>query len=325
MTNDNSRVRCCMAKTPGLSLPSVITMGALFAVILLLVPAAVAQDSQPDDETCLMCHEGYDAGLAVSAHRLSSQMKNPAMTISCVSCHPGAEAHLDDPVAETIGNPARMSTPEQNEICASCHQPHKMTGTVGFDPHIGQDLACTDCHGVHEANVSLLLDEEGEFCGQCHVASVNRFRQRSNHPLTDGNISCISCHDFTGDLEPMVGHGGSVNCAECHQEVAGPFLHEHEAGSSFSTEGDGCIACHRPHGSPNERLLVQPGDNLCQSCHGVPPGHVTAHNGLATSYDCMDCHSAVHGSNDNRSLLDSQLGIKIGDGPGSCYCHNVLD
>lgn len=315
-----------MAKTPGFSIPTAIRAGgALLAVALLLVSVVVSQESQPDDETCLMCHEGMDAGLAATAHQLSSQVNKPAIQISCVSCHTGAAAHVDDPSVDNIGNPARMSTHEQNLVCSSCHQPHKEQGTLGFDPHIGQDLACGDCHGVHDAGVSLLLDDDGEFCGQCHVSVASGFRQRSNHPLVSGNVSCMSCHDFTGRTEPMFGHGGSTNCLSCHQELAGPFVYEHEAGSSFTTEGDGCVACHAPHGSPNERLLNQPAASLCQSCHGVPAGHLTTHNGIGSQYTCMECHSAVHGSHDNRGLLDSQLGTKIGDGPGSCFCHNVLD
>ncbi|MCB2230763.1 hypothetical protein KQH82_08620 [bacterium] len=314
-----------MAKTPGFRSPAIAGIGALLIMVLILVSVVVAQESQPDNETCLMCHEGLDASLMATTHRLTKGADKHGFQISCVSCHTGAAVHVEDPSAENIGNPARMTTVDQNEICSGCHQPHKEQGTLGFDPHIGQDLGCTDCHGVHDAGVSLLLDDDGEFCGQCHVAVVSGFRQRSNHPLTSGNISCVSCHDFSGGTEPLVGHGGSTNCASCHQELAGPFRFEHEAGSSFSTEGDGCVACHSPHGSPNERLLTQPVSSLCQSCHGTPAGHMVAHSGIGSAYACVDCHNAVHGSNDNRGLLDPQLGTKFGDGPGSCYCHNVLD
>lgn len=314
-----------MAKTPGFSSPVVIGLGALCLVALVLITFVVAQESQPDDETCLMCHDGMDAGLAASVHRLSSQTQKPTVQIACVSCHTGGSVHVEDPSVDNIGNPSRMANLAQEQVCGTCHQPHKEQGTMGFDPHIGQDLGCTDCHGVHDAGVSLLLDDDGAFCGGCHVSVVSSFRQRSNHPTISGNVTCMSCHDFTGRSQPHFGHGSSENCGSCHQEIAGPFVFEHQASGSFSTDGHGCVSCHAPHGSPNERLLNQPAASLCQSCHGTPPGHLVTHSGIGTAYRCIDCHSAVHGSNQNRGLLDPQLGSKIGSGPGSCFCHNVLD
>jgi predicted CXXCH cytochrome family protein len=104
----------------------------------------------------------------------------------------------------------------------------------------------------------------------------------------------------------------------------GPFLYEHAPTSSFATEGgDGCIACHQPHGSSNERLLVRPDNLLCKQCHSTPALHFTQHGGIGTMFDCMECHNSVHGSNDNQRFLDPNLGAKIGMGAGACFCHNV--
>jgi predicted CXXCH cytochrome family protein len=83
------------------------------------------------------------------------------------------------------------------------------------------------------------------------------------------------------------------------------------------------VACHDPHGSPNERLLRQPDDNLCRQCHGLPARHRSVHEGIGVAFGCLECHTAVHGSYDHRSLLDPYLGTNVGDGPGSCWCHNV--
>jgi len=152
---------------------------------------------------------------------------------------------------------------------------------------------------------------------------VNEFKRVSNHPLTDGNVTCLSCHGFAKEMEPDYGHGQNARCYSCHSEQSGPYTFEHDAASSFATQGGGCIACHSPHGSPNERLLNQPGSGLCRQCHGVPAMHMTQHNGIGQQYDCVECHSEVHGSYENHALLDSYLGSKIGSGPGSCWCHKV--
>jgi len=288
--------------------------------------AAAGSFAQPvDSETCLQCHDDKAQTLRHGPHRLSLETTSPAVRMECVSCHGGGEAHIEDPSADNIGNPPRMAAAEVQALCETCHQPHMAGGTVGFDPHIGLDLNCTSCHTVHAGNEQLLADPRADFCGSCHVAVVNQFQLVSNHPLTGGNVTCLSCHDFTGSKEPAFGHGGTANCIECHPQQSGPYIHEHGAVSSFTTEGDGCTACHTPHGSHNDRLLNEPDERLCKQCHGLPPLHRTQHNGLAMQYGCLDCHSEVHGSDDNAALLDPQLGTKIGGQAGSCFCHNVRD
>lgn len=277
------------------------------------------------DETCLHCHDEMAATLQLTVHRLSSTITNSATIISCVSCHSGGEVHADDPSPENIGNPAKQFSATTQSICSQCHAPHLQTGVAGFDPHLDQDISCTSCHAIHSGHEGQLLDAEAGFCGNCHVAVVNQFRRRSNHPLTDQAVTCLSCHNAAGSNDVTLGHGSDANCSRCHPEHSGPYLYEHEAVSSFATDGDGCIGCHQPHGSANERLLSQPGDGLCRQCHGVPPMHTISHSGLGTQFACIECHTQIHGSYDNRVFLDPQMDIKIGVQPGSCYCHELDD
>jgi len=297
------------------------------AVTVTTVAVTSAEDAEVPtaDEICLGCHEDYDQTLSTTTHRLSSQVTAPAAAIACISCHSGAQEHLDDPRLGTIGNPGGMHAGETEKVCTACHMPHLEVGVVGFDPHFKEDISCTSCHRIHAVSEGLLIDQNGDFCSGCHRSVVPTFMQRSNHPLTDQAVTCLSCHDFSGGNDVSLGHGGNANCYRCHPEQSGPYVFEHEATSSFSTQGDGCDACHRPHGSPNERLLTQPGDGLCRQCHGVPPRHGQTHGGLGSQFECIECHSDVHGSYYHRALLDPQLGVKIGGEPGSCYCHGVGD
>jgi DmsE family decaheme c-type cytochrome len=294
---------------------SIMTLGALILPLLALVGGNLwADPSEISSETCLSCHEGYEAGLGKTGHALSQKA---GRTVACVSCHTGAEAHIDDPSVDNITNPATVDQAEGEKVCTACHQPHPGMGLVGQDPHAGKDMACTDCHSVHQPAKS-----NDQLCQNCHVAVTHQFRQRSNHPLTEGTVACVSCHDFLGKAEPTIGHGASANCYACHTEQSSPFLFEHEAVSSFTAEGsDGCVSCHNPHGSANDRLLVQPDANLCKQCHGMPAGHLTAHEGQFGQANCVDCHSDIHGSYDNLFLLDPQLGTKFGRDAEGCFCH----
>jgi DmsE family decaheme c-type cytochrome len=308
--------------------PAAHLIVAFFIAAGLAVLAVGAEQSGAppiDDETCLGCHEGVDATLSGSPHALSSTLTKPAVVVACVSCHWGAQAHIEDPSPSNITNPGTADTKTVTAACEKCHVAHQELDNIGFDPHLGKDLSCASCHSVHKGNEGLLLDRNLDFCGQCHVGLAAGFRRRSTHPVAEANVTCLSCHDFTGGKEPTFGHGPSANCYQCHPEQSGPYVFEHEATSSFSPEGDGCTACHSPHGSANDRLLTEPGSLLCQQCHGTPPLHQTFHGGLGSQYPCMDCHTDIHGSNDNINLLDANLGSRISGGPPSCYCHGVDD
>ena len=290
--------------------------------LLAMTSVRASEDTEVDDETCLACHDpSYGDSLEKTSHALASMTPSAGVKINCVSCHSGASVHIEDPNTENIGNPSTMLPEQVEKTCTQCHQPHTESGVLGFDPHIGLNLACVECHSIHSKDLTQVADESSGLCGKCHAAAVNEFRKRSNHPVATGNMSCLSCHSFRQDAEPQFGHGGDAQCYSCHPEQSGPFLFEHEATSSFSPEGSGCTSCHRPHGSSNDRLLTQTDDKLCRQCHAQPPGHLTAHSGEFAGLNCMDCHSEVHGSYDNLFLLDPQLGSKLrGDGQ-SCFCH----
>lgn len=302
------------------------------ALALLLLGAAFLFTGQPrsaDRELtpeeveasalCGDCHDGYSAGLTHTAHDVT--LSQNAGDVFCASCHSGAAAHVQDPSVDNIGNPATLPADELNNLCATCHQPHGGAGAAGLDVHLERDLTCIQCHAPHEGAAGLLPAERKALCENCHSETLLQFQRNSNHPLGDGVVDCVDCHDFTGANEPNFGHGGSANCYQCHPEQSGPFIFEHPVTISQATEGEGCISCHEPHGSPNERLLRTDDSNLCQSCHGVPPLHRTKHVGLGVRYDCVTCHSETHGSNHNSNMLDPDLGMKLFP---NCYqsgCH----
>lgn len=292
-----------------------------FLSLMLLLSWAHAS-GRPNKEirdmsrVCLDCHEELDC-----CNEMGESIKETAhnhLTNACASCH-HPKGHLDDPSPENITIPSRESDADLLVTCASCHDPHLQLDQVGFDPHQAQGMNCLSCHDVHRPNSRLLLDDSGDFCGKCHTGIVREFERRSAHPLEADVMTCWSCHDFVG-AEPNLSYGSSETCLNCHPEQAGPYRYEHEALSSFTTEGSGCVSCHSPHGSSNERLLNQPGSGLCQQCHSVPR-HVTVHQGAFADIGCMNCHVEIHGSYEDKNFLDPMIGSNFGDGPNGCYCH----
>ncbi len=192
------------------------------------------------------------------------------------------------------------------------------------DPHALSGITCLDCHSIHNnANSRLVNDDRENYCQACHSNVMAEFKRRSSHPLEAGYIRCVDCHCLGEAHDPLGTTGFDWRCQQCHSEVSGPFLFEHEVVNAHGIDGGGCTECHNPHGSPNDRLLVQPGNRLCNQCHGVPTGHRVTHGGIGRRYDCMDCHSEIHGSQESKSLLDPLLGSKLYP---DCYqsgCHTT--
>jgi predicted CXXCH cytochrome family protein len=94
-------------------------------------------------------------------------------------------------------------------------------------------------------------------------------------------------------------------CTKCHIAQRGPFVFEHEA------IREGCTTCHEPHGTINDKMLVQRNQNLCLRCHfqqQTGPGKVLIggrdHTPLLSRGTCWSagCHEAVHGSHIGSSL-----------------------
>ncbi|HEX7631095.1 MAG TPA: cytochrome c3 family protein, partial [Lacunisphaera sp.] len=99
----------------------------------------------------------------------------------------------------------------------------------------------------------------------------------------------------------------NATCTKCHTEQKGPFVYEHAA------MREGCVACHNPHGTVNQKMLVARDGNLCLRCHlevGDPgsSGQINAnairhsaenHNTRLMQGTCWSagCHEAPHGSN----------------------------
>jgi DmsE family decaheme c-type cytochrome len=123
-----------------------------------------------------------------------------------------------------------------------------------------------------------------------------------------GHVTCTDCHDpHAGNAIKGTGaslHTQSESCTECHTAQKGPFIFKHNAIK------EGCVACHKPHGSVNEKMLTAPDSNLCLQCHatGSTSGRLMAggrdHAGNPVNGTCWvaGCHEAVHGSNVSHAL-----------------------
>jgi len=203
--------------------------------------------------------------------------------------------------------------------CTECHA--EQSRWFPASPHGRRDrggaqwaetAGCESCHGPGSRHVATSSPDwiinprrNPEACFACHLHTAAEFRMPSHHPLLEGRMDCVSCHDPHG-MEILQPAGGlamareNATCGSCHRAQHRPFVFEHEA------MREGCTVCHTPHGSINAKLLTSPGAHLCLKCHAqnqTVAGQVVIGKVDHTSFlrlgGCYTagCHMAVHGSN----------------------------
>lgn len=233
--------------------------------------------------------------------------------VSCATFERQIVAPPDIPGAKFVGN----------QTCYDCHTNY--VRAFSFSPHArihsltGQmpgSTGCESCHGPGSLHVvaggerKLIVNpgRDPQACFNCHLETHAQFNLPQHHPVREGKMNCVQCHDPHGFdiMKPARGLAMSrVNesCAECHRDQSRRMVFEHEA------LREGCTTCHQPHGSMNAKMLTQPDQNLCLRCHAqvagpnVRPGRLiigkTDHSAYVNRGTCWTatCHTAVHGSN----------------------------
>jgi predicted CXXCH cytochrome family protein len=207
-----------------------------------------------------------------------------------------------------------------NQACLDCHAeivrefPASPHARVHFEnAAMAGETGCESCHGPGSKHIAsggsakFIINPANDpaSCFQCHLDIQAEFNLPQHHPVIEGHMSCVPCHDpHGGDI--FKPHGGlamarqNESCAQCHREQTRPFVFEHEA------LREGCTVCHDPHGSINQKMLSESDPNLCQRCHaqvqgaggGIFIGN-TDHTPFLQIGTCWTagCHTAIHGSN----------------------------
>jgi len=293
---------------------------AVLAISMLMpTQAALAADPPPllvagtsGDAVCTRCHDANEKKPILSIHRTRHGV---ATQPGCQACHGSSRAHVrhtDDAIArpppDFVFSGANKSAVDiQSRTCLNCHKAGKRMHWLG-SAHQGNDLTCASCHQVHQPQDRALSREtQAEVCFACHKTQRAQVHYLSTHPIAAGKTVCADCHNAHGSTGPKLLVKNTINetCFNCHAEKRGPYLWEHPPVS------DDCSNCHTSHGSNIAPLLKARPPWLCQGCH-AGDAHTTpafsgrslpqAAGGTAPSAQmllraCLNCHSAIHGSN----------------------------
>ncbi len=208
--------------------------------------------------------------------------------------------------------------------CAECHSDqtgHFASAThakVAFADSKGDANGCETCHGAGSLHAKsgggkgtiVNPKKSPEACFQCHLDKRGEFSLANTHGVLTGKMGCGDCHDpHEGNMIKGTGAGSleseNETCTKCHSAQKGPFVFKHNA------MREGCVACHNPHGTVNQKMLVARDANLCLRCHlevTSTPGAIMAggedHRSRLMSGTCWSsgCHEAVHGSHGSKAL-----------------------
>lgn len=281
--------------------------------------AAAGPATYVGSDTCQACHEDIHKAFQKNPHlAVETDKKRGWDGKACESCHGPGSKHAESTEAADIVNPAKQAPAEADRNCLKCHlnQPTHAGRLRGG--HGKNQVSCAGCHAVHkgsEALVARKADAVNRQCAACHTAEWAEFQRPHKHPLPQGAMSCVDCHNPHGSFLPRSIRTVSANepgCFKCHGDKRGPFTFEHAP-----VRLEGCNACHQPHGSANPHMLArQEVRFVCLECHANIANPATAQTGIlggvppafhdlrsARFRNCTLCHIKVHGSYVDRSLL----------------------
>lgn len=296
---------------------------ALLVVAILVVAGSwqLFADQDQDDAladasaVCGDCHEEYVDSVALGPHDLFESshwdlaQAGLPVNVACEACHGDATQHVEEEGDAPIF--AFKDALPSDTPCLTCHQ----TSHPRFvaSPHAEAGMSCTSCHSIHSAEpagppllkavvtAAQLAQSRGTSatCYECHQEAFAEFELNERHRLQEGILECTSCHDpHAPARRTMLTSAAKEPCVTCHTDKEGPFVFEH---GSIMVEG--CTSCHSPHGSPNRHMLRhQDGGELCFTCHAAVPQFHFGFSPVApprfdTTTNCVNCHSAIHGSN----------------------------
>lgn len=255
---------------------------------------------------------------AKSIRLIAASVMGSGLAVALISC-----GTISQPLMAPPSIPG--ATFVGSKACADCHEdktkdfPTATHARLKAHGKNAENIGCESCHGPGSKHVAsggangtiLNPRKEPQTCFQCHLEVRAKFNLPHTHPVLAGKMSCVDCHNpHKGGAKK--GGGTSLMspnevCFRCHTAQRGPFVFEHQA------LREGCTVCHDPHGTVNQRMLLQRNVSLCYKCHfqqqragqtasTAVPNQIMHlgdnHTGDLTRGACWSagCHEAIHGS-----------------------------
>jgi DmsE family decaheme c-type cytochrome len=280
------------------------------AVNRSVAPQQTIQGDYVGPESCRTCHPDKFRQFSETAHAVTlAGAKWSQPDKGCEMCHGPGRKHVEVGGGRVgIVSPKRLSAPEVRPICLRCHEDQSQQLKFRHNEHDYDVLACNDCHSPHQPKKQefMLIASQPELCYRCHREIRKEFSKPFHHKVPEAAMQCRDCHEQHGSFNTAQTRetlGGIDSlCLKCHSDKQGPFVFEHAP-----VKLEGCLVCHVPHGSVNNRMLIRSEVRLlCLECHADRQGAQAdapsgVHDLTSPRYqNCTSCHVMIHGSNASR-------------------------
>jgi predicted CXXCH cytochrome family protein len=272
----------------------------------------IAGAERVGSETCVSCHAEVSKNFRHAFHAQQG--------VECEDCHGAGSLHVKGNGDVTKIVNFRSRTAEQADgVCLNCHAQNEKVRHWIAGAHATSHVKCIECHLTHTQSAPSLTASHMNFdtmapghvtfvknivpessvrmerrsalndtCLKCHQTERAQTYLPYHHPLREGKITCVDCHDPHGGAagNNLTMANANQLCLSCHAQYRGPFMYQHPPVT------ENCMICHSPHGSPNSNLLTVSLPALCLQCH-------TGHHdgaGLPLVDRCTNCHGSIHGT-----------------------------
>ena len=216
--------------------------------------------SRPITAGCVACHATSAEHELATGNHFSKPI---ADGIDCSRCHGEAARHIDywsrageghSSAGSKLVHPGVLSPELANDVCLQCHLQGDVTlyraNHTPFDFRPGQRLL--------DQRHDLLIAGQPEKLG---VASHGaRMLQSRCYLASEGQLTCIHCHDAHQPAAAQPRRVYDAACAKCHQ----PAACSRPASPPGAETAQSCTGCHMPQRSTRE------GIHLVFTDHAIP-------------------------------------------------------
>jgi hypothetical protein len=195
--------------------------------------------TRPVKPGCLFCHAGSFAPVSGTINEYAAQPFSH-LAIGCNRCHGPVGAHLADPSASNIVNPAGLDPASRDSVCEQCHLKGVARvlnpGKQFTDFVAGQALEKTFTTYIY----SMPSGEQSPFKVISHSEQLALSLCKR---ITGSRMWCGTCHDPHNEPTNAVPYY-RTKCLTCHANT-------HFEGGHPSRASN-CIGCHMPKRQAND-------------------------------------------------------------------------
>jgi Flp pilus assembly protein TadD len=269
---------------------------------------------RPVASTCLYCHANRALPVAGTINRYRPPIFQ-GHAIGCERCHGPGELHLRGQSLAggrdtTIVNPAGLEPALRGAVCEQCHLlGHRRVVKVDRrEEDYRPGLPFDQFWSVFETTAGT---ENDQFVGQVEQMHESRCFQAS-----DGELSCISCHDPHQRPEPDERTDYYRNrCLECHADKGCSLP---AAVRLARSRTDDCTCCHMPRSEHTDIRHAATTNHRILRQHDVAKRFPTVLEEPPRAERSLVLFHRERLNEPERNAADRDLGVALcRDGPGS--------